>query len=100
MEVRGLGQISGATQVGRTAPVSAPQSAAPAGGVAPQHDEVEISSAARQLDSAGPAAGVREQRLDQIKAAIAAGTYETPEKLQMAVDRMLQQLALDQAADG
>jgi negative regulator of flagellin synthesis FlgM len=45
------------------------------------------------LDVAGRTGSVREQRLEQIKAAIAAGTYDTPERLSLAVDRMLSSLA-------
>ena len=99
MEVRGPGQISGAGPVGRTAPVSAPQQAPPSGLVVPR-DEVEISSAGRLLDAASRSVGVREQRLEQIKAAVAAGTYETPEKLQLAVDRLLKELATEQTREG
>jgi negative regulator of flagellin synthesis FlgM len=44
------------------------------------------------LDDASRTPGVREQRLAQIKAAIEAGTYETPEKLEIALNRMLDQL--------
>jgi len=88
MEVRGLGSVSGAAHVGRVAGAAAPAQSAPTQFVAPQ-DEVEISSAARMLDAANRTGGVREQRLEQIKAAIAAGTYDTPEKLSIAVERML-----------
>lgn len=96
MEVRGPGSISGAVPIGRTAPTAAPAPAAPAAYVPPQ-DEVEISSAARALDSASRTLGVREQRLEQIKAAIAAGTYETPEKLESAVERLLAGLAAEES---
>jgi negative regulator of flagellin synthesis FlgM len=81
MEVRGLGSIGASAPIGRTAPSSA--------------SEVEISSLGRMLDDASRTPGVREQRLAQIKAAIEAGTYETPEKLQLALDRMLDQIGRD-----
>ncbi|MCY2962254.1 MAG: flagellar biosynthesis anti-sigma factor FlgM [Planctomycetota bacterium] len=97
MEVRGPGSISGAVPIGRTAPAAAPPPAAPAAFVAPR-DEVEISSAARMLDAASRSPGVREQRLEQIRAAIASGTYETPEKLESAVDRLLASLAAEEAS--
>jgi hypothetical protein len=44
------------------------------------------------LDDASRVGGVREQRLLEIKQAIEAGTYETPEKLQIALERMLEQI--------
>ena len=96
MEVRGLGSVSQAAQVGRTAPAAGAAPAAAPGFVAPK-DEIEISTAARMLDAASRTTGVREQRLEQIKAAIASGTYETPEKLSLAVERMLSGLAAEEA---
>lgn len=91
MEVRGLSSTGPSAPVGRVTP------AAPGGQTAPAElrtprDEVEISSVGRMLDDASRTAGVREQRLAEIKAAIDNGTYETPEKLEIALDRMLQQL--------
>ncbi len=58
-------------------------------------DEVEISAVGKMLDDASRTPSIREQRLAQIKAAIEAGTYETPEKLELAVNRMVEQLKLD-----
>ncbi|REJ69279.1 MAG: hypothetical protein DWQ31_05255 [Planctomycetota bacterium] len=40
----------------------------------------------------------REERLARIRQEIAAGTYETPEKLEAAVDAFLQRQADDEAA--
>jgi negative regulator of flagellin synthesis FlgM len=59
-------------------------------------DEVEISALGRMLDDASRIPGVREERLAQIKSAIEAGTYETPEKLQIALERMLAQIGSDE----
>lgn len=91
MEVRGLNSVGAAAPVSRTAPATATGPASPVGPAAPR-DEVEISAVSRMLDDASRTPGVREQRLEQIKAAIESGTYETPEKLQIALDRMLEQL--------
>lgn len=95
MEVRGLGSIGASAPIGRTAPSSAGEKPAAAAAPAAPRDEVEISSLGRMLDDASRTPGVREQRLAQIKAAIEAGTYETPEKLQLALDRMLDQIGRD-----
>jgi negative regulator of flagellin synthesis FlgM len=91
MEVRGLGSVSTSAPVGRS------QSAGPASEPAPvapesPRDEVEISSVGKMLDDASRTPGIREQRLARIKAAIEAGTYETPEKLELALNRMLEQI--------
>jgi negative regulator of flagellin synthesis FlgM len=95
MEVRGLNSVGGAAPVSRTASAAAAGPAAPAG-PATLRDDVEISAASRMLDDASRTPGVREQRLEQIRSAIEAGTYETPEKLQIAIDRMLEQLGGDE----
>jgi negative regulator of flagellin synthesis FlgM len=58
-------------------------------------DEVEISAVGKMLDDASRTPGVREQRLAEIKAAIEAGTYETPEKIELALTRMIEQLKLE-----
>jgi len=58
-------------------------------------DEVEISAVGKMLDDASRTPGVREQRLAEIKAAIEAGTYETPEKIEFALSRMIEQLKLE-----
>ena len=47
------------------------------------------------LDDASRTPGIREQRLAEIKAAIEAGTYETPEKLELALSRLVEQIKLD-----
>ncbi len=52
-------------------------------------DELDISPLAKKLAEAGD---LRQARLAQIKAAIEAGEYETPEKLEAAVDRLLDKL--------
>jgi negative regulator of flagellin synthesis FlgM len=94
MEVRGLSSASPPSPINRpesTPGVEKPQSAGP---VSPK-DEVEISAVGKMLDDASRTPGIREQRLAEIKAAIEAGTYETPEKLELALARMVEQLKLD-----
>lgn len=89
MEVRGAGSAWGAGPVGRVNSVQAtPTESVATAQVA--GDQVEISEAARALlESSGGVADARAARLEQIRAAIADGSYDTPEKLTLAVDRML-----------
>lgn len=86
--------VNGISSVGRAAPLSG---ARPAQGVetptatdalAPQ-DEVQISSEARKLDELSRTSGVRQERIEQIRQEIADGSYDTPEKLDAALDRFL-----------
>ena len=94
MEVRGLSSASPMSPLSRPEATSAPEKST---GVTPTtpRDEVEISEVGKMLDDASRTPGIREQRLAQIKAAIEAGTYETPEKLELALNRMVEQLKLD-----
>ncbi len=94
MDVNGTSSISGSSPINRPmnpthtnnqeAPTSKPISS-------PQ-DELEISSAGRMLDEMTNNSEMRAERLAQIKAAIDDGTYETDEKLDAALSRLLNQI--------
>jgi hypothetical protein len=92
MEVTGAGFVGGAGGV-RPVQITGVPNAAP--GVdalhAPQ-DEVVISPAARLLQSQDVGAAARAERLAEIRAQISQGVYDTPEKLALAVDRLVQDL--------
>lgn len=93
MDVTSTGAIGGATPVRPTQLSSAHgiESTAPQGLAAPQ-DEVQISSAARALSQLDAASQIHETRLAEIRAAIADGSYETLDKLDAAVDRLIEAL--------
>ena len=93
MDVRSLGSVNGATPLRPAAPAA---EAARPSGTQPisTDDKVEISAAARLLDTAGRSSEIRTDRLNQIKAEIAAGTYETPEKLEAALLRLFAEAGL------
>ena len=55
-------------------------------------DRVEISSAAQAAAEAAESGEVRQSLVDGIRSQIAAGTYETPQKLDAALDRLLDQI--------
>ena len=59
---------------------------------APIRDELEISDAARIAEQAQEVPEIRQERVDAIRAQIAAGTYETQDKLDAAVDRLLDEI--------
>ena len=52
-------------------------------------DEAEFSDTARRLSELSEQ-GVRIEQINRIKKEIAEGKYDTPEKLEMAIDRMLE----------
>ncbi len=62
---------------------------------AAQRDEVEISSAGQKLDKLNQSSKMRQERLARIKADIEAGVYETPEKLDAALDKLLGEIGED-----
>ena len=58
----------------------------------PIKDELEISEAARLTEQAQQVPEVRQARINSIRAQIAEGTYETPEKLDVAIERLLDEI--------
>ena len=58
----------------------------------PIQDELQISDAARLVEQVKQAPEIRQDRVDAIRQQIAAGTYETPEKLDIALDRLLDEI--------
>jgi negative regulator of flagellin synthesis FlgM len=55
-------------------------------------DRVDFSPAAQAAASAAESGEVRQGLVNRIRAEIASGTYETPQKLNAAVDRLLDEI--------
>lgn len=82
---------------------AAPVESAPAVNSA-SADQLDLSPEAQQIgqvqssgpvqsNSVQPVSGIRAEKVDAIRAAIADGTYETPQKLSAALDRLLDTFA-------
>ena len=56
-------------------------------------DTVEISDLARYLGEIKKLPDIRQDKVDAAKAAIAKGTYETPDKIDALASRLLEELA-------
>ena len=56
-------------------------------------DRVDISAAAEAAIQASEGGEVRHDLVNQIRAQLAAGTYESAEKLDVAIDRLLDEIA-------
>jgi negative regulator of flagellin synthesis FlgM len=91
-------QIFGATHVHasqpiapphRLGPAQAPREAAEAYGV----DQLDLSPEIELVAQARDLPEIREDRVAAIRAQIANGTYETPEKLDIALSRLLDEIA-------
>lgn len=72
---------------------SQPEAAKPA---VPVSDELQISPAAQEaahlVEEVKQMPDIRQDRVSDIQARIAAGTYETDEKIQIAVERLLDEI--------
>jgi len=91
MHVYGPAHLHGPQSVGPPHTSRAPQPVSRPD-PAPIQDELEISDAARLVEQAGQAPEIRRDRVEAIRAQIAAGTYETQEKLDMAIERLLDEI--------
>ena len=55
-------------------------------------DRLDISAAAEAAIQASESADIRQSLVNQIRSQIAAGTYETPAKLDAALERLLDEI--------
>jgi negative regulator of flagellin synthesis FlgM len=91
-------QITGTTHVHGPHGVNAPHAARRPAEPQPSQpaqvpvDSVEISPAAEAAVQAAESGAIRQNLVDRVRAEIAAGTYETPAKLDMALDRLLDEI--------
>ncbi len=99
MEVNGTGSVQGGSPLKQVQPTTEPvdgvQATDQSTSISPQ-DEVEISPAARMMEALNQSPEFRAERLAQIKAEIDAGTFETPEKLEIALERLLHEIQVDE----
>lgn len=91
MHIYGPSQLHGPQSIG------APHGARPAQPMtrpeAPQiADEVNISEGARLVEQVHQLPEMREDRVEAVRAQIAEGTYETNDKLNAAVERLLDEI--------
>ena len=59
-------------------------------------DQVEISEVARLLNKLAEMPEIRMEKVEQVRAAIARGDYETPDKIEAVVERLLEQFRLEE----
>ena len=89
--------IYGPSQLHGSQSISAPHGARPAQPMtrpeaAQIADEVDSSEAARMAEQVQQMPEMREDRVEAVRQQIAAGTYETSEKLNVAVERLLDEI--------
>jgi len=93
-------QINGLTQVHGTQNINAPhfnRTTGPATPATPSSinttDELQLSPAAQMASKLSEIPDIRWDRVNAIKTAIADGTYMTDDKMNVAVDRLLDEIA-------
>jgi negative regulator of flagellin synthesis FlgM len=87
MEIFGAGGAQGPQPIyPRLAPLGVDSGASVHAG-APR-DHVEISPLGQMLDGISRLPEIRHERVEEIRRQIAEGTYDTPERLELALDRM------------
>ena len=92
MQIYGPTHLHGPQAI-RAPHITPPPEVSPAERSSSGSDEVEISAAARLLDAVRELPEIRQDRVQEIRTAIANGTYETEEKLQIALERLLDEIA-------
>ena len=92
MEIHGAGGAHGPQPIYPRIASFTVEAGQAAGAQAPR-DHVEISPLAQMLDSINGLPEIRHERVEAIRAQIAEGSYETSEKLDVALDRLLDELS-------
>jgi negative regulator of flagellin synthesis FlgM len=90
--------IYGTAHVHAAQPLAPPHRPAPAQPAAPANssygvDQLDLSPEAEFVAQVRDLPDIREDRVAAIRAEIARGTYETPEKLDLALSRLLDEIA-------
>ncbi len=92
MEINGLSNVGGSQPIRSIQKLDGPaasQSTQALHGA----DQIEISAEADMISRANEVNDIRAERVDSIRQQIAAGTYDTDEKLEIAIGRLFDQLA-------
>ena len=91
-------QIHGPSQTHGAQPLHGPHATRPAeptatSGTSSIGDRLDISDAGRIADQLAEIPEIRAERVQDLRAAIASGAYETDERLNTAVERLLDEIA-------
>lgn len=91
MHVYGPSHLHGAQSIGapHSSRTASPAAASPS---QPIQDELQLSDAAQFVEQVQQLPDIRQDRVAQIRAQIASGNYETDEKLNIALGRLLDEI--------
>jgi negative regulator of flagellin synthesis FlgM len=93
MQIHGPASVHGPHNISAPHALRGPQPNAPAQAPVDTGDVLELSDAAQLASRLSEIPDVRMDRIQAIRAAIAEGVYETDEKLNVALDRLLDEIA-------
>ena len=91
MQIHGPAHVHGPQPVNPPHASPATQSTAPPTSVA-GGDQLDISETAQAIAGVSDIADIRQDRVAEIRAKIAQGVYETDDKLDVALDRLLDEI--------
>lgn len=91
MQIYGPAHLHAAQPIGSPHAARLNKSEAPAAGM-PIQDELQLSDAAQLIDRVRELPDIRQDRVSAIRAQIASGAYETDEKLNVALGRLLDEI--------
>jgi negative regulator of flagellin synthesis FlgM len=92
MEIHGAGGAQGPQPIYPRLAAFTIETGHTVGAQAPR-DQVEISPVGRMLDGVAQLPEIRHERVQEIRSQIAAGVYETPQKLELALERLLDEFS-------
>ncbi|HVU86746.1 MAG TPA: flagellar biosynthesis anti-sigma factor FlgM [Pirellulales bacterium] len=93
MQIHGVTQLHGAQAINAPHAVARTNSSAAMTRSSATADVVDISETGRLLEMAAQLPDIRSDRVAQLRAQIANGSYDTAEKLDLAVERLLDEIA-------
>ena len=94
MEVQGPGGVSGPNRIDpQKVPV---QGTDGTGDAARAGDRVEISEHTRLLEKLSQVPSIRTEKIQELKKLIESGRFESPERIEGAVQKLLEELGLTQ----
>jgi negative regulator of flagellin synthesis FlgM len=92
MEIHGAGGAQGPQPIyPRLADFTVDAGATVAAGL--PRDHVEISPLGKMLDGIAALPEIRHEKVDEIRRQIAAGTYDTDAKMDLALDRLMDEMS-------
>lgn len=91
MQIYGAGPLHGPHGVNPTH-MQRTQAAPSASSAGLPQDHLEISSVGRMLEQIQDLPEIRHEKVAALRKAIASGTYDTPDRMNLALDRLLDEI--------